>query len=272
MKTIGEVIQLSTSYLEQRKVERARRTAEDLLSHVLQAKRMDLYLQFDKPVVESELELLRNLLKRCSQGEPFEYVVGQVEFFHCLIQVDSRVLIPRPETEILVEMLSKKLKKGVVWDVCTGSGCIGIALKKACPELDVTLSDISTDALALAASNARLNEVEVEILQGDLLEPFKGKKADFIICNPPYISSGEFLHLDPSVRNFEPHLALVGGERGVEFYERLERDLPPDANCFFEIGSGQGAQVNEIFGGKGTIHCDWAGHPRFFFLEKVNYL
>lgn len=270
MKTIGEVIKLSTEFLQERKITPPRRTAEELLSHVLQLKKMDLYLQFDKPIVEKELNIIREMLKRCGKLEPVEYITGVVEFFKCKIQVDPRVLIPRPETEILVEMISKEKPSGILWDVCTGSGCIGIALKKAHPELSVTLSDISQDAIALAKENAKRNEVDVQVLQGDLLTPFKGQKADWIICNPPYISELEYSALDPSVRDFEPKQALVGGPSGLEFYERLARELPhylnANGNVYFEIGSGQGEAMKRLFP-SGQLYHDWSGHPRFYLIK-----
>jgi release factor glutamine methyltransferase len=271
MKPIAEVLKLSSEFLAERKIDRPRRLAEDLIAHVLKLKRMDLYLQFDKPVVEAELVVIREFLRRCGKGEPFEYIAGEVEFFGCQIKVDKSVLIPRPETEILVEMISKRVRGGSLWDLCTGSGCIGIGLKKACPELSVTLSDLSEDAVALASENGKLNGVDVEVLQGDLLTPFQGRKADFVVCNPPYISQEEYGQLDLSVRNFEPKLALVGGERGIEFYERLARELPaylnPGAQVFFEIGAGQGEALKKLFPG-GELHRDWAGHPRFFLLSR----
>ncbi|HSX10453.1 MAG TPA: peptide chain release factor N(5)-glutamine methyltransferase [Chlamydiales bacterium] len=270
MKTIGEVLKLSQSFLEERKIDRPRRTAEDLLSNVLKLKRLDLYLQFDKPVIDGELALLRDLLKKCGRGEPLEYVIGGLEFFGCWIKTDPRVLIPRPETEILVDLISQRVRSGVLWDLCTGSGCMGIALKKKWPELKVTLSDISADALALAAENAKQNGVEVELVQGDLLDPFRGRKADVIVCNPPYISQSEYDHLSPSVRDFEPKGALLGGERGTEFYERLQRELPPflnpGAQVFFEIGARQGEALKKLFP-QGEILPDWAGHPRFLIKK-----
>jgi len=269
MKPIAEVLKLSSEFLAERKIDRPRRLAEDIIAHVLKLKRMDLYLQFDKPVVEAELSIIRVFLRRCGKGEPLEYVTGEVDFFGCNIKIGPSVLIPRPETEILVEMISKRVQGGSLWDLCTGSGCIGISLKKARPELSVTLSDISADALALASENAQLNGVDVEILRGDLLAPFQGRKADYVVCNPPYISQNEYGHLDPSVREFEPKLALVGGEKGTEFYERLARELPaylnPGAQVFFEIGADQGEALKKIFP-QGELHRDWAGHPRFFFL------
>lgn len=273
MKTIGEIIQLSADYLAERKIEKPKRLAEELLSHVLKMKKMDLYLQYDRPVLESELSTLRELLKRCAKGEPFEYVVGEVEFFGCKIQVNPNVLIPRPETELLVELISKRVKNGVLWEICTGSGYIAVALKKLLPELTVVASDICPKALAVAKENAKLNQVQIEFLEGDLLAPFKGRKADFIVCNPPYISDEEFTSLDPSVRGFEPKLALIGGKRGTEFYERLQREIPPFLNAgaklFFEIGAGQGEAIKQIFDGKGEVNKDYAGHPRFFFLENL---
>ncbi len=266
MKTIGEVLKLSTAFLADRKAHRPRRMAEELLGHVLGLKKMELYLQFDKPVVEEELKILRELLKRSGKGEPLEYVTGQVEFFGCTIKTDARALIPRPETELLVELISKRAPTGVLWDLCTGSGCIGIALKKAHPELSVTLSDLSAEALSLASENAQLNQVEVTLVQGDLLVPFRGQKADFIVCNPPYVSEAEFAQLDPAVRDFEPAQALLAGPRGTEFYERLARELPnhlnPGGQAFFEIGSTQGEALQRLFP-RSQLMFDWAGDPRF---------
>jgi len=276
VKTISDVLQLSTAFLLERKVERARRRAEELLAGALEVKRMDLYLQFDRPLVEKELSPMRDWLKRCAQGEPIEYILGKVEFAGCQISIDRRVLIPRQETEILVDHISKRIGQGVLWDLCTGSGCIGISLKKKWPQLSVTLSDLSADALAVASRNAEANGVEVELVQGDLLAPFLGKKADVIVCNPPYISANEYLHLQPSVRDFEPKGALVGGERGTEYYERLAVDLPGCLHSgglvFLEIGSGQGEVLKKNFSlgpwSRMEVEKDWSGLDRFFFLEK----
>jgi release factor glutamine methyltransferase len=247
---------------------------------VIKLKRLDLYMQFDRPVLEMELEILRSFLKRAARGEPVEYIIGEVSFYHCNIHVSPDVLIPRPETEILVDQACRKIgvssfQKKTAWDLCTGSGCIGIAVKKACPELDVCLSDISEKALAVAAVNAGRNSVQVELLHGDLLTPFAGRKADVIFCNPPYVTSKEWMSLDRSVKDFEPQSALVGGEDGLSFYRRLRDELPPflnpQAKIFFEMGAGQGPAILEMFVGmpwKGArVEKDWAGHDRFFFLE-----
>lgn len=274
MKNISEVLQLSTKFLQDRGIEKPKRLAEELLAWVLGMKRMDLYLQFDRPVEEKELAALREPLKRASKGEPVEYILGEIEFANCKISVDKRVLIPRPETEILVEMIKKSAKGSVIWDICTGSGCIGIALKKALGS-QVVLVDICPNALEVARKNAIQNGVDVEIVQGDFLEPLKGRKADIVVCNPPYITTKELLSLSPSVLDYEPIKALDGGERGTLFYERLAALLPshlnPGAQVYLEIGSDQGALVKEIFKGgpwtKMSLEKDWARHDRFFFLE-----
>jgi release factor glutamine methyltransferase len=278
MKTLGEVLTATASFLKDKSYPRSRRAAEELISRVLQIKRMDLYMQFDRPLLESELEAMRGQLRRAGAGEPMEYITGEVEFYHCSIEVTPAVLIPRPETEILVDYSCRRLKNEtgkIAWDICTGSGCIGIAVKKACPGLSMTLSDISHEALEVARRNAQKNEVEIELLQGDLLAPFAGKKADIVFCNPPYVTSKEFLNLDRSVRDYEPKGALVGGEDGLAFYQRLEKDLPhhlnPRASIYLEIGTEQGNALLDLFSGpmwKGVcVEKDWSGHDRFFYLE-----
>ena len=281
MKTIGELLSLSANFLETKNIPQPRRDAEELLSRALSLQRLDLYLQYDRPVEEEELTLFRKWILRKAKGEPVEYILGQTEFYRCKIELGPSTLIPRPETEILVDSIAKKLQKidvtgHVLWDLCTGSGCIGIALKKHFPSLKVVLSDVSSEALVLAGKNARQNDVEVEIRQGDLLAPFMGEKANYITCNPPYISEKEYLNLAPSVLHFEPKAALVAGQTGFEFYERLARELPTyldsKGQAFFEIGSTQGAGMKKVFSMypwlQMTLNQDWAGLDRFFFLEK----
>jgi release factor glutamine methyltransferase len=266
MKTIREVLEAA----------KPRRLAEDLLGFLLKLKRIELYMQIDRPLMEQELQTLRSLWKRAQKGEPVEYITGEVEFLDCRIEVDPRVLIPRPETEILADLIVKRAPSGQLWDLCCGSGCLGIALKKKIPSLEVTLSDLSFDALAVAQKNAEKNQVAVSFMQGDLLAPFLGRKADVVICNPPYISEEEYEQLDVSVKGFEPRLALVGGRKGTEMYERLARDLPPflhpGAQVFFEIGFAQGEELKKIFNepvwASRTLEKDWSGKDRFFFLEK----
>lgn len=276
MKTLGEVLQLSQQFLQERKIDKSRRVAEELLSHLLQCKRIDLYMQFDRPLIESELVCLRKWLQRAAKNEPVEYITGTVEFFGCKIGIDSRALIPRVETEWLVDLIAKRIQdQKTLWDICTGSGCIGISLKKKLPHLVVSLSDLSSEALILAAENAARNQVQVEIRCGDLLTPFQGRKVDIVVCNPPYVSSSEYLKIDGSVRDFEPKMALVGGKEGCDFYERLALELPnylnPGGLVFLEIGESQADLIQQIFMSpkwkEAKVVKDLFGKDRFFFLE-----
>lgn len=280
MKTILDVIKLTSDYLGQRTIINPRREAEQIIADALGINRLDLYLDFERPLTEDELVKCRQSLTRRSKGEPSQYIRGSVDFFDCTFKVNQAVLIPRHETEILVDKIAKDLEKSdiqekTLWDICCGSGCIGISLKKRFPELEVVLSDLSMEALEVARENAQINGVEVEFLQGNLLTPFADRKTNYLVCNPPYISQKDYLHLEREVREFEPRQALVGGERGDEVYEALARDLlnylKPGAKVWLEIGTGQGNQVKSHFGSERykeiRIENDWAAHERFFFLE-----
>ena len=276
MKTLGEVLRLSVQYLQDRNIPTPRRNVESLLGEILSCKRMDLYMRFDQPLIESELEFLRSGLKRLVSGEPLDYILGSVDFFGVKLQVDKRVLIPRVETEFLVEKIATIAAEGAhVWDVCTGSGCIGIALKKKRPDLHVVLIDISSEALALARVNAEKNLVNVEIVQSDLLSALVGRKCDIICSNPPYIAESEYATLDDSVRLYEPKLALIGGQTGLEFYQRfakcIESFLKPRGKAIFEIGFSQAEEVRKIFSilerARFEVIKDLSGKDRFFFLE-----
>ena len=176
MRSLGEVLQIATQFLQKKEIVQARRFAEDLLAFVLKKSRLDLYLQFDLPLEEKELEHFRFLIKRLSSKEPIEYILGKVEFYNCLFSLNPSVLIPRPETEILLDHICRKIEKEekkpqIAWDICTGSGCLGISLKKRFSFIEVTLSDLCPNALHVVHLNAKQNQVEVEILLGDLLKP-----------------------------------------------------------------------------------------------------
>lgn len=280
MKTILEVLQLSADYLKKKGLKNSRRDAEELIANVLSSNRLDLYLNFQTPLNDEELKKCREVICRRAAGEPVVYIEESLSFYGCKILVNSSVLIPRPETELLVDQIANQLDKEnlqgkVLWDVCTGSGCIGIALKKKFPNLKVIVSDCSEKALEVARKNAVLNEVDVQFLLGDLLDPFKNLKTHFFVCNPPYVTEEEYDLLDSDVRDFEPKLALVSGKNGTEFYQRLARELSnylfPQAKCWFEIGTGQGESVLSFFSMPPyknlVIRADFAGHDRFFSLE-----
>lgn len=279
MKSVLEIIQLSTDFLQKNQIQSPRRIAEELLSHVLGLKRVDLYLQFDRPVMESELEIFRSALKRSAKHEPVEYILGSVDFCGCAIRVDPRVLIPRQETEVMVDWIFKSISPregNVLFDLCSGSGAIGIACKKKYPFLRVISVDLSKEAIDLSRENSLQNQTEIQCIQGDLIHSLHGFKADFVICNPPYLSEKEYLNSDPSVQNFEPKMALVGGEKGIEYYERIANELPaflnPKAKVFLEIGYRQKESVQNLFlpplWNILSVQKDWSGHDRFFFLEK----
>jgi len=280
MKSVKEVLDLSCQYLTDRKVPNARRCVEELLADILHVDRVRLYMDFDHPLEGDELQRCRQGVSRLAQREPWQYVIGYVDFYGCRIKVNKEVLIPRQETEILADIIAKKLEARhvegcMLWDVCCGSGCLGIALKKRFPTLQVIVSDISTKALEIAKDNAQYNNVEVSLLQGDLLAPFSGNQADFIVCNPPYVSEKEYQSLDPEVVHYEPRQALVGGPTGLEMYRHLAKNLGsflnPEALVWLELGTGQGNSVGTLFSEAGWqrwhIEKDWAGHDRFFFLE-----
>jgi release factor glutamine methyltransferase len=277
MKTLGEVLQLSAKFLSDKGVGSPRRMADELLSTLLNLPRIELYMQFDRPMEVFELDRYRDYIKRAATGEPWQYIVGEVEFYHCKIAVSPKVLIPRPETEILVSKVVEQIPDQplTVWDLCCGSGCMGIALKKARPQWDIALSDISAEALAVARNNGERNGAAVQFFQGDLLQPFAGRKADVVVCNPPYIAESEYAGLDQSVKGFEPKTALISGTTGFEFYARLAQELPrhlnPGAKVFFEVGTGMGSRVLDLFTDpcwvKKSAERDWAGHDRFIFLE-----
>lgn len=280
MKTVLDILKLSTDFLQHKGISNPRRQAEDLIGDILNIGRMQLYVEFDRPLTDLELDQCRTKLARRAKGEPLQYIKGDVQFYNCLIKVTPAVLIPRQETEILVDKIAKQLagqplQNKTLWDLCCGSGCIGIALKKQFPELNVVLSDLSSEALALAQENARLNKVEVSFLKGDLLAPFYGQKTDFFVCNPPYIAADELPLLDVEVRDYEPHQALIAGTSGLEFYQRLALALKDVLNAhakvWFELGKGQGEMVREMFleapWKSSRVEQDWSGHDRFFFLE-----
>jgi len=273
MKNLKNILDLATDFLKKNEIKRPRLVAEMLLAHFLEKKRIELYMHFDRPMIEEELVPFRAALKRVISGEPMEYVIGEVEFFDAKISITKDVLIPRQETEILLDHVVKSLdgteKRAL--DLCTGSGCLAVGLKKARPEIEVVGVDLSEKALDVA----RQNSGDIQWLHGDLTQPVQGQKFDLVLCNPPYVTEDEYERLSPSVRDREPKMALVSGPSGLEFYERLSRELPsilsPGAKVFFEIGTGQGDGLLKIFSNPFwrdlKVEKDWAGHERFFFLN-----
>lgn len=209
----------------------------------------------DKMLVPSEVKELDALAGERMAGKPLWYVLGSASFYGYEIKTDARALIPRPETEMLAELAIKTAEDGnSVLDLCTGSGCIAVAVanetKKQGKSVKVTASDISADALALAAENVKANGAEVALVESDLLSGIRGK-FDVIVCNPPYIKRGDLSSLQSEVRDYEPMSALDGGEDGLDFYRRLAKDTPKKlkkgGTLLMECGQGQAQEIVKLF-------------------------
>ena len=245
MKQLLEILQSGTAYLEKRRIEEARLNMEHLLAHVLGCRRLDLYLRFSETVPEADLATLRELLRRRGEGEPLQHLLGSVEFCGHEFISDHRALIPRPETETLVELILKKFATAPVrvLDMATGSGCIGLSLAKAWPTSEVILADISEDALDLARLNASRLGITPQFIRSDLFEKITGS-FDLIVANLPYIPTAEIQTLSPEVKR-DPVLALDGGPDGLRIVERFLTDALPHLNSnaliALEVGHDQGA-------------------------------
>ena len=219
---------------------------------------------------ETDAKLLEPLIERRLSGEPLQYVLGEWEFYGLPLYVDETVLIPRPDTERLVEtalsMLSEDRRD--VLDLCCGSGCIGIALA-ALGDACVTAADVSADALSMTERNARRNGVTVRTVQSDLFESVEGT-FDLIVSNPPYLSQAEMDSMDPGLR-FEPTLAMYGGKDGLDFYRRIAADyrryLRPGGALLFEIGYTQREAVEALFEGSECVE-DYGGRPRVIVVRN----
>ena len=270
--TILEVINKTKPYFEKQGIESPRLTIELLLAHLLKKKRMDLYLEFERDLDEGTLAKLREMVKRRAAGEPLQYITGEVEFCGLKLFVDKRVLIPRPETELLVEAVVQRKSRKIV-DVGTGSGCIAIALAKKLGDAEITAVDVSLEALEVARGNAALHQFEknIRFLESDLLEGLPDSfVVEAIVSNPPYIADGELAKLPKEVRDFEPVRALAAGEDGLKVIRRLvmgaRRILSPSGFVALEIGAGQRAAVEDIFGQQGhevvEVVKDLQGHER----------
>ena len=219
---------------------------------------------------DTDAKTLEPLIERRLAGEPLQYVLGEWEFFGLPFFVDETVLIPRPDTEVLVETALKLLseERKDVLDLCCGSGCIGIALA-ACGGARVTAADISADALSITERNARRNGVSVETVQSDLFESISGTY-DLIVSNPPYLTAEEMETREKSLR-YEPALALFGGEDGLDCYRRIaaeyRRFLRPGGTLLLEIGMTQKDAVSALFEDCACI-CDYGGRPRVISVKR----
>lgn len=284
--TVLEILNRTKVFFEKKGIPDARLDAEYIISHGLQMKsRMDIYLNFEKPLTDAELNVLRQMVARRASREPLQHIIGDTSFRGFIIKCDKRALIPRPETEMLVDMAKERLK-GIdapyIVEVGTGTGAISIACAKEIAGAKVLATDISEDALSLARENAEANALDeaLTFAQGDLLDAVTGDtKIDCLIANLPYIPDGEKGKLQPEVDKFDPALALYGGPDGLSLVRKLlqqtEGKLNENAPILLEIGSEQAEILkNEAanypwleFTG---IHKDYCGNIRFVSYKTAH--
>jgi release factor glutamine methyltransferase len=258
--TIQKLLNWITGYLTDNGIDSPRLSAELLLSDVLNLKRIELYSNFDKPVTQQQLDRLHILVERAGRHEPIDYLLGKTEFYSLQLKVSPDCMIPRPETELLVDkaldFLRNRNGKQIICDLCTGCGCIAIAIAKNFAKAEIIATDISSAALRIAAENVAAHNLKdrIQLLCGDLFEPIEAKmgghKFDLIVCNPPYVSAAEYEKLGKKVRDYEPKLALFAGDDGLDIYRRIiekaEQFLKPGSALMLEIGYNQGRAVRQL--------------------------
>jgi release factor glutamine methyltransferase len=274
--TVLEVLQSTTAYFQKRGIENPRLNAEHLLAHSLGRKRLDVYLEFERDLAEPELAPIRELVRRRGQNEPLQHLLGTVEFCGNVFLCDKRALVPRPETEELVELLQLAIRnpQSAMVDVGTGSGVIALSLARKFPEAKIIATDISEEALLLARENAaRLQIDQVEFRKCNLLENVDGK-FDLIVANLPYISRHDRQQLAAEVLR-DPEVAVFAGEKGDEMIRHLIVTAPAHLNAgsllALEIGLGQEPALIEFLRQKnyGDIEAknDYSGRARFLFAR-----
>jgi release factor glutamine methyltransferase len=280
--TVLELIKRSSEYLAKKGVDSPRLQVELLLAHVLKTPRLNLYLDFERQLSEQQLETLRNLVKRRGEREPLQYIVGSVSFCGLDLAVTPAVLIPRPETELLVEEAWKFLASGAheevkVLDFATGSGCIAIAIATKFPAAEVHAIDVSGSALEIARANADRHNARIFFHKAaSIAQVISPSKIDLIVSNPPYIATAQIATLEPEVRNHEPAAALDGGADGLEFYRMLAGQaaprVAPRGKLMLELGYGHSEGVCAILAGEGwtieTILPDYSSVPRILIAHR----
>jgi release factor glutamine methyltransferase len=275
----------SAAYLVSKGIETGRLEAEHLLAEALGVERLQLYLEFDRPLVSQELAAFKPLLKRRAQREPLQYILGRTAFREIELTTDTRALIPRPETEQLVELVLDHTRPAngglTAVDIGTGTGAIALSLLHEGAFERVVATDVSEQALSLARENANRNEVgdRVDFRLGATWQPIRpGERFDVIVSNPPYITTQEMTELQPEVGEWEPVQALDAGKDGLEVLRPLlagaVEHLRPGGRLFVEIGAGQGPLIVALAGETigltdAVVRRDLAGKKRFFLARVV---
>jgi len=285
--TIKKLLEWVTGYFEEKGVDAPRLSAELLLCHVLGLERIQLYTLYDRVVDGQQLAQLRQFVKRASEHEPIAYLVGRCEFYSLPLSITPDCLIPRPETENLVEkaisFLRNRSGSQHVLDLCTGSGCIAAAIAKNVNDSQIVATDISDAALKVAAENIEKLKLadKVKLLCGDLFDPIieglDDGRFDLIVSNPPYVSEAEYDGLDKNVKEYEPSSALLAGTDGLDIYKRIAKRvdgfLKPDGILMMEMGYAQGPAVHDLLEKTDTfktitIEKDFANNDRIAIATK----
>jgi len=257
MLTVLHAINISTDYLEKKGIESPRMNAEILLADILKCKRLELYLMYDRPLTENEQNKYREYLKRRSTFEPAQYIIGTVEFYGLEFKVSPTVLIPRAETEILVEAVINSVNKEDklnIMDIGSGSGNISIAVAVNLPNAYVTGIEISESAIKLAEENLKKYDCDerVSFLNYDILNVNRDEFSDIdiIVSNPPYVSKNDYGKIQKEILNYEPDIAVTDFQDGFKFYRKIislsEQVLKPNGKLFLEIAQGQSKTINDI--------------------------
>jgi release factor glutamine methyltransferase len=273
--TVLKILRWTTSFFEGKGIETGRLDAELLLADTLGLDRVGVYVNFDRPLTEDELTAYRRKVRRRSDHEPVQYILGETEFWSLPLHVCPDVLIPRPDTEILVEEVLRRIDGPAdVIDVGTGSGAVAIAVAHEKPTLKITAIDCSRQALSVARGNAERHGMTDRIIfQEADLSTLPPGPYDLIVSNPPYISATEWDTLMPEVRDYEPRLALFGGDDGLTAYRHLSGQAPnhlkPGGWLLVEIGAKQAPAVRSLFDRAGLsevgVRNDYAGLPRVVY-------
>ena len=271
MKNVFEVLKEAQDFLSLAGVKDGRVSTEVLLAAVLKIPRSKLSLIHDKKLTKEEHSLINSFLQRRAKREPVAYILGSWEFMGLEFKVNENVLIPRPETELLVEEVLNVKEKESVLDLCTGSGCIAISLAKLGSFKNITASDISEKALAVAKDNASLNGIEnINFVLSNIFENLGGSKFDIIVSNPPYVSPSEYKSLEPELLKYEPSIALVTEDDGLFFYKQIAHQAPKflnkDGMVLVELNANKSGLIKDIFEAAGfkdiKIIKDYAGLDR----------
>ena len=288
LTTLLEILNYSANLLKEKHVRDPRLNAELLMADALNCKRLDLYLEFYKPLKKDETSKFKNYLRRRLNNEPIQYIIGKTNFYGYDILVDKSVLIPRPDTEILVENVLKDIKESgkqdvKIFEVGTGSGCIAVALCKELEKINIMYEyngiDNSKPSIELCLKNFELNNVrnvnvaEHDFLLNDSAALFGGKKYDYVVSNPPYIPKNEYNELDPEVREYEPKMALTDNNDGLTFYKRLiDTFVPGEAKYFLEIAYNAMPNIESLLKQNNVDkYCfvrDYNNNYRILIMEK----